>query len=204
MFPLKFYDAIAYGQINDAAFRLNGNGTFDQPNGRVNGLYEIEDLPPGIDALIFNAVLITGYPSVCKSSPLLTNPFQIGSYSYRREIAFDSGERLVYTADCSVVDSSSTLHSTFVLGGTVPARKLASTDPLTETWTPLQSAKIEGEFRMSWVGSDGQRLSGTARTMYSLPTSALPLNRRHTRSIQITNTRPTQNRFTVSQTSNLV
>lgn len=197
------FTANASGSINSRPFRLSGVGDLDLNEGTVFGQYEVQEISPGVDSLLFNCVLVTGYPSVCRSHEGAYNPFQQGSYSYLRHISFEGGGNIDYRADCVCDDARTTLRSTFEVTAELPTTPLEACLPVFETWTPRADQLIDGDFSIAWRRKDGGELRARARTTYVPPKSSLPLEAIHRRSIVLINERPTSSSFVVRQRSDL-
>jgi hypothetical protein len=197
------YTAIVTGQINGEALRLMGAGELDLVSGAVVGGYDIEQIAPGIDSLIFNAVLVTGYPSACKSRDNAYNPFHSGSYSYIRRIEFEGGGQISYQANCISEESGLVLKSVFEVDAMVPKMRLDSCLPLVETWAPQQTRGIFGSFSIVWKRRDGAYLIGVAKTDYEPPAASPPLSNVHERRIVLTNERPSPRTLLIKQESEL-
>jgi hypothetical protein len=200
------YQARVAGRINGTDIAISGSGTFDEAKGVVEGYYELELMPVDAHPLILNAVLITGYPSVCKESGSIANPFRQGDYSYIREVNFGSHGHLRYAAQCREIASENgikALDSYFQIEGTVVVPELLSTEPLIEYWTPFKRGELDGSFEIRWLTSAGSFISARAVTTYTLPIGNPTPTMTMSRSIQLHNVLQ-QQRLNVYQESRLI
>lgn len=169
------YSARLLGKVNNGSLQVNGRGSIDQASGRVHGRYELERLPAGIHPRLLNAVMVTGYPSVCQESAGAANPFAGGSYSYTRSLDFGDRGLITYSAACRNIDEDPAtpwLDSNFEISGSVEIPVLVGTAPLVETWTPVSGRRIDGCFTMSWKSECGEMISAVAQTKYLIPKGA--------------------------------
>lgn len=163
------YVAGVGGFVNGTHITVTGRGSFDLGKGTVSGSYELGDIPQGMDALIYNSVLITGYPSVCAGDD---NPFSDRSYSYVRKIDLGRYGKLEYQAECKLQvqdDRETFLESSFELTATLEVPKLIASEPVVETWVPNGRNVILGIFTIGWRTEAGCFVVGHAQTHYSLP-----------------------------------
>lgn len=185
------YQANMMGSINGADVRISGSGLFDEPGGIVDGTYMLNAIPAGVDPLIFNSVLVTGYPSVCQTLDGISNPFRPGSYSYTRKVDFGPHGFLAYTAECNKTisqDGVAILKSEFKINGSVTVPTLIGVEPLTECWIPAGPGRLDGTFLIQWLTSAGGHITGIATTNYLLPRGSETPLRPMQRSIQLHNT----------------
>jgi hypothetical protein len=199
------YSADVRGSINGTDVLISGSGIFQQDSGIVEGTYALEAVPIHIDPLIFNAVLVTGYPSVCQAREGVRNPFRPGSYSYRREVNLGRSGWMAYSAECeerTLKGGNKILESKFRIEGSVSVPRLVRTEPLTEHWVSSQPGRVDGTFAIRWLTSTGTHVTGIAATKYVLPKAdqilAYPVQRR----IELRNT-VGQGLLTVHQVSSL-
>jgi hypothetical protein len=184
---------------------LTGQGKIDDDGGVVDGRY-IHDLPANenrVDALIFQTVLVTGYPSVCRADALIQNPFRHGDYNYRRQIDFGRHGKMAYHANCWLVRERShlRLHSEFVVEGELDLPRLESALPLIEHWIPNERT-IESSFEINWpmIGSTGHVI-GKASTEYRPPVGSAKLTGLTTRNIVFEHACSTGTRLEIVQKS---
>jgi hypothetical protein len=184
------YQAEMRGSINGSDVRISGSGLIDEVGGIVDGTYMLSAIPAGVDPLVFNSVLITGYPSVCQTCDGITNPFRPGSYSYSRKVDFGPHGYLEYTAECNETmsqDEVTILDSEFRINGSVTVPKLTGIEPLTECWIPAGQGRLDGEFLAQWLTSAGGHVTAIATTKYLLPKGNETPLRKMQRSIQLRN-----------------
>lgn len=184
------YSARLVGSVNDRPLRVRGRGSIDHHAGRVRGMYRLDQIPVGIHPRFLNAVMVTGYPSVCQESSDAANPFVNGPYSYTRTLDFGSRGKLTYTAKCHGVETepdSNTLESYFEIVGTVDIPPLVRTAPVVETWTPTLNRTIDGCFTMAWECENGGYVNAIARTEYLIPEGSSIPTRVLYRCIELTN-----------------
>jgi hypothetical protein len=169
---MKFtYRAVTSGSLNGQNVLVEGLGAFEHADGLVIGNYDFHALPVGVHKFLFNSVMITGYPSVCKAYGDHSNPFFPGSYKYEREIDFGSHGSISYEATCNEIRTSEDvveLDSKFVLSGKVDVPDLLETSSIIETWVPVRKNQIEGSFLVAWKTADGSFLTGRAHSQYYL------------------------------------
>lgn len=200
------FSASLDGSLNGKAVSVIGSGLLLVERGVVDGEYAIEGLDNNVHPFVFNAVMVTGYPSVCRVAPQTSNPFWPGSYRYDREVRFGALGALSYSAECIVeVDSNgvSFLDSRFQLTGHVQTPELRSCERILETWTPIEPGRLEGTFDISWRTVDGALFTGSAKSQYYLPRGR-GLEDVHCRSIKLNNLRHTQNSLALHQESELL
>ena len=196
------YTAKVFGTLNGKALQLNGAGELRVDDGLVVGSYEIAQIASGVDSLIFNCVLVTGYPSACKATGELDNPFKLGSYQYERQIRFGGGGAIRYRAECDLDPVRDTLSSSFYVDGVVVPAALVSSLPIVETWTPATGNRVLGEFTVAWRRQDGGHLRAIATTDYLLPDGA-SLSGPRRRQIILKNEKPSVHSLFVRQESEL-
>jgi hypothetical protein len=165
----EIFTAKARIVLNGKAHELVGRGTIDVAQGTVDGQYE-HDIPANdLDARIFQTVLITGYPSVCRDNGIF-NPFKAGNYVYHREVDFGSHGKLSYEARCKFTnsDESRCLESEFDVTGNIATPPLKSALPVTEQWFCERPGEIASRFDILWpTRVDGVFVTGRATTRYS-------------------------------------
>ena len=171
---MQMYSAQLRGILNDQEVSIVGSGILDADKGVVIGQYFLRKIPPMLHPLVFNSVLITGYPSVCGSLGM-SNPFYPGSYSYSRVVEFGENGRISYSAHCIEVSGreGSRLETTFEIEGNLITPPLRGCRPVLEIWTPKGADRIAGSFSIVWETNDGETLTGVATTDYIPP----PANR---------------------------
>ena len=178
--PTRF-TAEARVAVNDNVRRLIGEGALDVAAGRVVGDYEF-DRSDELPGLLFKAVMVTGYPSVCHSSDSDPNPFQHGAYSYQRRVDLGEWGALEYKADCR--QDGDLLVSRFDVSGDYTGPRLAPAERIIETWIPDDDG-ILGSFAIAWPRADGGGyVVGQARTLYKPHPRAPALGRIRHRSIR--------------------
>ena len=111
------FRAIARITLNGREYELFGSGTIDEDAGVVDGRYKHNIPANDLDPYVFQTVLVTGYPSVCRANGSM-NPFVGADYSYRRTIDFGTYGRMSYDARCHLpLDADGRhLHSEFDVG----------------------------------------------------------------------------------------
>lgn len=173
------YAARLRGHLNGQRVSITGDGLLDYDLGVVSGVYALQDIPHTIHPLIFNSVLVTGYPSVCAVKKTM-NPFHPGSYTYAREIDFATHGHISYVARCielTDVFGNSHLDSSFDIEGCLSVPDLADCSPVEERWIPCGGKCILGNFQIHWNSIDGGVVSGIAVTHYVIPeNNLLPLD----------------------------
>jgi hypothetical protein len=168
--PIKVEEFTAKASLilNGKRRELVGYGTIDELTGFVEGHYR-HDVPANdVDPYIFQTVLVTGYPSVCRDDGS-GNPFQGADYSYRREIDFGPNGWITYDAHCKIIQRRQKLclESDFAVIGEVRFPALSGALPLTEEWRPLESGEIESSFEINWpVAGGADFVCGQAKTTY--------------------------------------
>lgn len=165
------FRATARIHLNGDVYHLAGSGQINDREGIVEGRYNHDVPSDDVDALIFQTVLITGYPSVCAGRPGLHNPFHGHDYRYTRSVDFGPHGRISYSANCWHVPTSDglTLHSTFDVEGNLKTGRLEPATEVSETWTPIND-QIHSEFAIEWRHRDQRAtLRGNANTVYELP-----------------------------------
>src|SRR5438477_6235792 len=114
------YTALLTGRLNHQKIACRGVGFLDPRRGIVDGRYELPGFHVDFQSLALNAVMVTGYPSVCETRSDVTNPFSIGEYRYNRTVDFGLNGKLRYSAHCIERldhDGAVTLESEFELDG---------------------------------------------------------------------------------------
>jgi hypothetical protein len=180
------FGADAHLHLNGNIFRLSGEGQIDEDMGVVEGKYR-HDIPEAfVDPRILQAVLVTGYPSVCRNCTIARNPFENIDYSYIRHLDLGVFGQLSYEAECWIEerDAGPHLASRFKVQGQVanlPA--LSGALPLTETWRETAGG-IGGTFQITWPNRrGGQTVIGQATTLYKAPLDAPRIPRPLSRTI---------------------
>ena len=158
------------GFLNGHSFGLVGGGLQDATDGLVNGRYDYRVRPKNFEPMIFNCLLITGYPSVSKSTGNSRNPFKGKQYHYYRSIEFENGQSLKLETKCDLetVDGVEILNSSFVINGDLNTPILISVEPVVETWIPIGPGRVDGVFPMVWRDEKGNALTGIAKTEYHI------------------------------------
>ena len=199
----KRFAADARLRLNDQDVRLIGRGTIDLDRGIVAGDYEIKRLPVDIDPLIFKTVLVTGYPSVCRSEPG-ANPFKVGSYRYRRTVDLGEHGSLSYSAICDAEAGRATLDSAFEVEGRLALAPLSAAQPIVETWVP-RGRQILGRFTIAWPLRSGDGfVVGDAATEYEIPEGAANITRVRHRRIEFRKSAADAFRLSIVQASELL
>jgi hypothetical protein len=179
------FEARAKLLLNGRRSKLEGKGSIDLRLGFVDGKYH-HDMPTNdVDPLIFQTVLITGYPSVCRSSPETANPFHDGDYSYHREIDFGPHGAIQYHANCWLEqrNDDACLQSEFDVQGQLLLPRLLKALPVIEEWHP-KLGTVEATFEIVWPTADGtEPVKGRARTTYRPPVASHRIRRRCLRNI---------------------
>lgn len=168
------FTANARIRIGDREFKLSGKGGINDPKGIVTGNY-LHDLPANdFEPYVLQVVLVTGYPSVCRST-LEQNPFKAGDYNYERHVDLGAYGELTYAARCWTEEFSGgrRLRSEFDVRCDVRLPRLRPAHRVSEIWTP-QGDKIHSRFDISWPidGSD-ERVEARAHSIYSPSAAAL-------------------------------
>lgn len=180
------FTAKARIRIGDREFWLNGRGGINDPKGIVTGRY-VHDLPANdFEPYVLQVVLITGYPSVCRST-VEQNPFKAGDYSYERHVDFGAHGEIAYKAKCWTEEFSvgRRLHSEFDVRCDVHLPRLRPAHRVRETWQP-HGDKVHSHFDICWpVDGSDERIKARARSIY-LP-SAAKLARQIYRGIEFRN-----------------
>jgi hypothetical protein len=160
------------GRINGKSIQGSGKGLLASHDGIVDGEYALKRLPTGFSPLVLNAVMVTGYPSICKASEGVENPFKLGEYRYVRAIDLGEFGGFEYSAECeeSLDDQGIlALESRFALIGEINVPELVRCAPLVETWVPAGPGHVDGYFTIVWAAADGSFVTGHAKTKYDLP-----------------------------------
>jgi hypothetical protein len=154
-------------RLNKKTARMNGEGTVDLHKGTVSGKYLHDLNDPNVHPMVFQTVLITGYPSVCRAENNFTNPFQLGDYHYKRDVDFGPHGFLSYAARCWVTPNGrdSHLNSEFKVQGELTLPELQSAVPLVEAWQPSAEG-IGSRFEITWPVAGGGGVTGRATTSY--------------------------------------
>lgn len=186
MHEVTEFDARAIIRVGGRQYLLNGNGTIADPQGLVRGTYR-HDLPANdFEPFVLQVVLVTGYPSVCRSTPS-QNPFKCGDYGYERRVVFDGYGELEYVARCWVEEAangSRRLRSEFDVRADMKLPPIGPASIVSEAWTPA-GERIASSFEISWPLRDGSGdVRASARSLYSPHQSAPLLDRIVKRSIE--------------------
>lgn len=162
------FEAHARLKFRGRPYELSGAGKVGLACGLVDGTY-VHNLPANdFDPLVLQTVLVTGYPSVCASADGRPNPFQGGSYSYRRWVEFGPSGTIAYSARCWLEQRVRTqcLLSEFDVELDVATPALVSAEPLIEEWA-ANPPGIRSKFVIRWrCRNTGDWIVGKARTFY--------------------------------------
>jgi hypothetical protein len=171
---VESFRAIARILLNGQKYQLVGQGSVDEDKGIVEGRYEHNIPANDIDPYVFQTVLVTGYPSVCRPNGF-SNPFSGVDYSYRREIDFGRHGWMAYTAKCYAPTGRDCkqLDSEFDVEGELTLPELKGASPLIEEWRPQGPGEIASSFEIAWPHRSGRgQVRGEARTIYRPPAGA--------------------------------
>lgn len=188
------------GIINGVKVTLQGSGECSDVLGVVDGTYTTSNAVKGFDPLVFNAFIITGYPSESRSIGSAMNPFKQTNYSYDRTVKFEDGKEIDLYAEC--IFKNGILESQFKLKGESKISALVAIEPLVETWIPVTKNRIDGFFTMVWRTKSGKYTTGRAHTKYHIPNPSAILDTVHHRWIKIA-AKGTAKSFTRYQVSEL-
>lgn len=191
--------------LNGREQYLIGRGNIDSKAGIVNGSYHHNVPANDFDALVFQTVLVTGYPSVCREDDSLRNPFLEGDYHYDREIDFGANGRMRYTADCRLVEHpyGFCLNSEFNVQTELSLPRLKGALPLVERWTPASNG-IHAQFAIVWPTLDGRgQVVGRATTIYQIPSGAQNISEPLIRDIAFRHARSAGDHLEIIQESSL-
>jgi len=163
------FSARATIRVGTRQYTLIGSGAITDPQGIVRGTYR-HDLPANdFQPFVLQVVLVTGYPSICRSTPE-QNPFKHGDYHYRRHVAFNGHGELEYEARCWSEDlpgSGRRLCSEFDVNADLNLPPIAPATRVREVWAP-RGAEISSVFEIAWPLRDGTgEVHGSARSLYS-------------------------------------
>lgn len=180
------FDARAIIRVGGREYRLKGSGAIADPLGIVRGTYR-HDLPANdFEPFVLQVVLVTGYPSVCRST-LSQNPFKRGDYCYERRVVFDGYGELEYTARCWAVEMPTggrRLCSEFDVQADVKLPPIGPASSVREAWAPA-GERIASNFEISWPLRDGSgEVRASARSLYSPHERAPMLDRIVKRAIE--------------------
>ena len=183
MSEYKKFIASLNGTINGCRVALRGSGICSDSLGIVDGKYKTGGAVTGFDPLVFNAFVVTGYPSESSSVGQAINPFKKTDYSYDRVVRFEDGKEIVLHTECMF--KADTLISEFELHGQSDIPALESIEPLVETWVPVTKNHIKGFFTMIWKTKDGAHLTAQAHSLYYVPHPHTTLDTIHHRWVKI-------------------
>jgi|SRR5579862_1926778 len=162
--------ALIQGCLNGQALHIEGRGVFNEGKGIVDGRYRLIAVPSRVDPLIFEAVALTGYPSVCSPEQGIANPFHDGDYAYDRIVDFGSFGRITYRALCVIErrQTNAVLKSTFFVNADLYTPALSGDTSLVEKWVPLSHKNLKGSFAITWKTRAGGHLNAQATSNYWL------------------------------------
>ena len=167
-------DLSVHGAVNGSAFHCLGKSRGVFGNGDISAVLDAQGaMPTGMDITLLSYVLLTGQPSMSRVLEGAVNPFigTGGVYEATRTLELGPHGRLA--TSYRVEDAGpSRLHAVFDVQGEVDVPRLVSIAPCIETWTPMGSGKLNGQFTMVWTGQAGTRVQGKTDTDYSLPAEA--------------------------------
>jgi hypothetical protein len=165
------FRAVARLHLNQRDYELIGGGEIDDEEGVVRGRYEHNVPADDVDALIFQTVLVTGYPSVCATRSAVRNPFHGQKYRYERHVDFGAHGKIAYQAHCwhEPVPDGLLLDSQFEVEGTINVPRLRPARRVSEAWTSREG-KIFSTFEIEWPSlAGGDVVRGRATSVYELP-----------------------------------
>lgn len=156
-------DVLVDGELNGSTVLLRGRGVLDEPNGRSDATFRVEQLPGDIHPAGLGAFLFTGYPNACNCGIAGSNPFAYGNYHYRRVYTYAKSSReTILHMRCTRQTGPARLVAHFTLGGHTPdLRAAASVAPIYEEWTRT-GRRLRGSFAVQWFDRDGQSLAEAA------------------------------------------
>ena len=203
MHDITEFDARATIRLGDRQFFLTGSGVIADPRGIVRGTYR-HDLPANdFEPFVLQVVLVTGYPSICRSTPH-QNPFKRGDYRYERHVVFDGCGELQYTARCwaeEMPNGVRRLRSEFDVRADVNLPPIGPASTVREAWTPA-GERIASSFEISWPRLDGSGdLHASARSLYSPHESAPMLDEIVKRAIEFSDVKAADGLLSLVQES---
>jgi hypothetical protein len=176
MTEVREFRAAAAVRIRGHEYRLTGHGSISDSEGIVRGSYRHELPANDFEPLILQVVLVTGYPSVCRSTAE-QNPFKCGDYHYARDVDFGTHGNIHYQAKCwtEATEVGLCLCSEFDVETALSLPPVGPATSVRESWTPSGS-QIRSKFEIAWPMLDGSgELRATARSVYSPNLRAKPL-----------------------------
>ncbi len=162
------FEARANITLNGRRRYISGAGTVDSRKGIVKGTYS-HDIPiDEVDPKVFQAVLITGYPSVSKNQTGHPNPFEVADYTYTRNVDLGSHGHIRYDARvwAEASETGGVLRSEFEVSCMLNTPELGCAGNVFETWLD-KGSEIASRFDIRWDALDGESaVIGQAATCY--------------------------------------